>query len=152
SKVLGLDKDLVHGKLNLDADIHDNPREHRGKLHLALTDAVIGSVSGVSLRLDAELEGDRMRGATSIQVKSTGSLGSTWDTRVSGLITRGETWRSMVGTAQAQLAGLQLSNLAARLPGKKLEGLGGAGFGQVRIARENPKVLPDVFFVLSTQG
>ncbi|HEY3236014.1 MAG TPA: hypothetical protein VGJ84_14955, partial [Polyangiaceae bacterium] len=151
--ILGLQKGVIGGKLNVDADIQGGEHNQHGHLHLALGDATISAVSGVSLRLDAELDGDQLRGESSVLVRNAGSIGSTWDTRLGGLITRVESWRNMIGTAQAQLAGLRLAYLERLLPkGGKVNRIEGAASGELRLMRQSAQALPDLFFVLGTQG
>ena len=152
-KALGLPRGSLAGKARIDANISATRARASGKLHLALGDATIASLGGISLRINADLRDRQFQGDASALISGIGAFGGQWETQLNGSALKEQSWSEMLGRAQLQMSGVDLSLLRQILPQSLgIKKVRGEAFGQMRFERQNPKQLPSMFFVAGTKN
>ncbi len=144
SRAIGLKRGVLGGILNLDADIIASKEQSTGHVRLGLGKGSIASVGGVSLSLDARLDGEHIEGKASGIVEDIGAFGATWQTEVNGNPAEPASWLGMTGDGEIQLSDVQLSLLKHLLPkSARIEKVAGTAFARIRVERLAPTQLPN---------
>lgn len=145
SRALGLPRGVLGGKLNVDADVVAGKKDSNGHVRLALGKGSIASVRGISLSVDATLDGEHLEGSASGMVEDIGGFGATFQSELDGNPAEPASWLGMTGDGELQLSDIQLSLLKHVLPkSARIDKVGGIAFARLRIERLAPKELPNV--------
>lgn len=145
SRAIGLPRGVIGGRLNVDADVVASKNQSTGHVRLALGKGSIASVGGISLSLDATLDGEHIEGKASGLVEDVGGFGATWQSELDGNPAEPASWRGMTGDGEIQLSNVQLSLLQHVLPkSARIEKVAGTAFARLRVERLGPKELPNV--------
>src|SRR4030095_8629249 len=96
SRVFGLSRGTLSGKLNVSTDVNAQDDKQQGSIHLAMGDGNVGPFLHVSVRLDAELEGEKFTGQASALARDVGALGTIWDTEITGPVSHLESWKKLL--------------------------------------------------------
>ncbi|MBK7583029.1 MAG: translocation/assembly module TamB domain-containing protein [Myxococcales bacterium] len=145
SRALGLPRGLLGGRLNVDTDIIASKGESHGHVRIALGKGSIASVGGVSLSVNATLDGEHIEGNASGVVEDVGGFGATWQSELDGNPADPKSWLGMTGDGEIQLSELQLSLLQRVLPeSAHIEKIAGTAFARLRVERLGPQQLPNV--------
>lgn len=146
AKALALPRGWVGGKLRINADVSAGRDVQRGRVFLALGNGTITHISGVSLRMNANLEDRELSGDVSGQIQDMGAFGATWDVTLGGHVSEPKSWRDVIGKAEIQLDRVELGNLIYLLPENlRIEEVRGQGFARLRVERSVPAALPSVY-------
>lgn len=144
SRALGLRRGMLGGTLNVDADIVASKEKSTGHVKLGLGKGSIAAVGGISMSLDASLEGEHIEGKASGIVRDIGAFGATWQSELNGNPAEPKSWAGMTGDGEIQLSDIQLSLLRLVLPkSARIEKVAGTAFARVRVERLAPKELPN---------
>ena len=150
SRALGLERGVLGGTLNIDADIVASKERSTGHVRLGLGKGSIASVGGVSLSLDATLDGEHVEGKASGIVQDIGAFGATWQTELDGNAANPASWLGMTGDGELQLSDVQLSLLRHLLPkSARIEKVAGTAFARIRLERLAPTKLPNAEVIVA---
>ena len=106
----------LDGKVRIHATLSASHETEKGHVQLALNDATIGPVGGVTLALTGDLDDHAVSGKSTGQIAGLGSFTTSWDGVVDGSIRSPKTWRDATGTADVRIEGVKLELLNALLP------------------------------------
>jgi autotransporter translocation and assembly factor TamB len=154
ARALGRPRGETSGTLRIDTDLVIGPDVTRGDLRLGLGNGSIGAVGGLSLQLDAHLDGHHVTGDASGLVAGLGTFGTTWDTELDGTPLEASSWRRATGRAEVQVGDVELAVLGALLPkDAPVGGVRGRAYGRALLERKSAEApLPSAFVTVSTRG
>jgi hypothetical protein len=145
ARALGLKEGMFRGRLTLDADVVASKKESRGYVRVGLGNGSIASIGGVSLGMNAKLDGTKVTGEAQAQVKDIGNIGATWNGELDGNAATPEAWTGIVGSAEIALSEMALSRIAKYLPkSARIEKIAGTASAKLQIERAEPKQLPNI--------
>lgn len=145
SRAIGLPRGVLGGKLTVDADVVASKEQSGGHVRLALGNGSIASVGGISLSLDATLDGEHIEGKASGAVADIGNFGAAWQSELDGNPAEAASWRGMTGDGEIQLSEVQLALLKHVLPkSARIDKIDGTAYARVRVERLSPKELPNL--------
>jgi translocation and assembly module TamB len=153
ARMLGIPTKRLQGTVRIQADVEADGKQQSGHVDVALGDGSIAGLTGITLKLAANLEGQTTQGTLSAQVQDYGAINASWEGSLAGSAMDPGSWTSMTGSAQLNLASIQLARLTQLLPEDAVvRSIDGQGFAQVRLDRSSSTVLPNALFVGTTEG
>ncbi|MCB9577992.1 MAG: translocation/assembly module TamB domain-containing protein [Polyangiaceae bacterium] len=152
ARALGLPRGTLGGKLVVDADVVATKRESRGRVMLALGNGSIASLSGISLRVNADLDDRHFQGSASALVQDIGAFGAAWEAELGGHAVDEKSWREITGLGEIQMNEIDLALLTYLLPPEAhVEEVRGKAFGRLRVERSEPDAIPNVGALAGTK-
>src|SRR5262249_7350274 len=97
SRVLGLSRGALNGKVDIDAKMVATSDIRRNNVRLTVEDGSLGPVGGISLELDASLDADGLSGEAMARVSGYGRARASWDIELTGDVLERERWRQAAG-------------------------------------------------------
>jgi hypothetical protein len=153
SRVLGLTRGSLDGRVDVDAEVVAAPDVRRGTLRMRVTDGSFGDVTGVSLELESALDADGIEGEATARASGYGQARAAWDVAVDGNLLDAERWRRAEGRLDVGVERLDLARVGRILPPAwGLHDVRGFAIGQVSLVRPEPEALPSVSILVATQG
>ncbi len=136
---------MLRGRLTVDADVVASRKESHGYVRIGLGNGSIASIGGVSLGLNATLEGQTVVGEAQAQVEKLGRVGATWNGQLSGAAVDVGSWRGIVGRAELAFSEMELSRLQKYLPkAARIEKIEGKASAKLQIERFGKDELPNL--------
>ncbi|HEY3494533.1 MAG TPA: translocation/assembly module TamB domain-containing protein [Polyangiaceae bacterium] len=152
-KVIGVEKQRLSGKLDVDVELTVARDVRRGHAHLALSDAAFASQRGLELQVLADLDGDSVTGETMARVAGYGSLRSSFELTAEGSLLEAQTWRRVTGRWDFGLERLELERVRPYLPASLgIEELAGGLIAQLTVLRPEPESPPSLNLLAATDG
>jgi translocation and assembly module TamB len=145
SRALGLPRGMLGGRLNIDADVVADKHASAGHVRIGLGHGSLASLGGISLSVDAALDGESVSGNASAALENIGNFGMHFETELDGNPAELRAWKGIVGAAELQASNIDLSLLSHVLPtAAKIERVAGTAFARLRVERSAPTELPNV--------
>ncbi len=152
SRALGLPRGTLSGRLSFDADVTTSDEVSRGRVRMALGDATIVALGGISADVNLALSRDRFDGTATVAVAERGVLGATWETTLAGPALEEQSWRDIVGQAELYLGKVSLTGAEELFPADAhIQRIDGNAFAHIKLQRKRKEALPGVSVVLGTQ-
>jgi hypothetical protein len=153
SRVLGLTRGTLGGKVDVDTEVVLASDVRRGTLRLRVAEGSLGDVTGVSVELDGALDADGIDGEATTRVSGYGRARASWDVAIDGNLLEAERWRRAEGRLDIGIESLDLSRVGRIVPPAwGLRDVRGFAVGQVSLVRPEPDVLPNVSVLVATHG
>ncbi|MBN1610956.1 MAG: translocation/assembly module TamB domain-containing protein [Polyangiaceae bacterium] len=153
ARMLGIRGGALRGTVRVKADVEADRKQQSGHVDLAVGEGSVAGLTGIALKLAADLDGQTTQGTLTAQVPDYGAVNASWNGSLAGSATNVSSWTSMTGSAQLNLASIQLARLAKLLPmDTAVRRIDGQGFAQVRLDRSSSAALPNALLVGGTEG
>jgi hypothetical protein len=153
ARMFGMRTGTLRGTFHVKADVEANPKHQSGHVDLALGEGSVAGLTGIAMKLTADLDGQTTQGTLTAQVQDYGAINASWEGSLAGSATDLSSWTSMTGSAQLNLASIQLARLTKLLPADAaVRSIDGQGSAQVRLDRPSSAALPNALFVGATEG
>ena len=152
-KLIGVDRQRLAGKLDIDTELTVARDVRRGRVDLSLSDAAFASQRGLELEVTASLDGEDITGETMARAAGYGSLRSSFEIAAPGSLFEGKTWRRATGRWDLGLERFELERLRPILPEAwGIQALKGGLIGQLTLLRPEAERPPSVNFLAATDG
>ena len=153
SRVLGLSRERLGGKIDVNAEIVAASDVRKGDVRLSVTDGSFGPIGGVGVELDATLDADGFSGEATTRVMGYGHARASWDIEVTGDLLDAERWRRAEGRLDVGIESFDLAHVGKLLPVEwRVKEVRGVAVGQVSFLRLEANALPNVNVLFATSG
>jgi hypothetical protein len=143
SRVLGLPRGTLEGRVGVDLDLVADERTQRGSLELSLQKGAIAQLSGISGQLSAKLADQRLTGSSSGKVETLGNFKADWDGELAGRPVELASYQHAIGSASLKLTDVALDYLGQLLPDAGVD-VGGTASLSLQVSRQDGSSVPDV--------
>lgn len=153
ARVLDLPRDMLAGRLMLDAEVIAARDVRRGRVHVTLEEGRLRGSPQTSLDIGATLDGFRFEGEGEGSVAELGRFQVSFDTELHGEALDLESFRQATGKAELLVTELALSALERFVPTESgIEAIGGKAGLQLTLGRTRAEDVPSAALVASTDG